>query len=207
MNRNEFLINYWKYYNVLEEDFIRIIRYIEILENNYATCSDEIIKQLQAVGSEFDNICKSVCGFNLSDRKTIKDYEDWIFRNIDDITSIEIIVKNTHNIKLKPFDGWTDSSQLFWWRAYNEVKHNRIENYEVGKFENLLNALGALYFMELYLVREVGRNTNDRDVPNSISKLFEIKNWETKDTVVGYDTYTMNNDDINELKEIFKMQI
>ncbi|NRT80063.1 hypothetical protein [Clostridium beijerinckii] len=105
------------------------------------------------------------------------------------------------------FDGGTDSSQLFWWRDYNEVKHNRIENYEVGKFENLLNSLGSLYFMELYLVRKIGRNTNDRDVPNSISKLFEIKNWETKDTVVGYDTYTMNNDDINELKEICKIQI
>jgi hypothetical protein len=203
MNRNEFLINYWKYYNALEDDFIRVIRYIEILEINYQTCSDEIIKQLQAVGSEFDNICKAICGFNLKDEKNIYDYANYIFGKISDITSIEISIKNTKGIKVKPFEGWNKlkAGKLFWWKAYNKVKHNRIDNYKLGNLRNLLNALGALYLMELYLVREVGRNTDDKDVPNSLSKLFEIKNWETKNTVVGYDEYMMTTDEASELIE------
>ena len=30
MNREEFLISYWKYYTILEDDFITLTRYVSI---------------------------------------------------------------------------------------------------------------------------------------------------------------------------------
>lgn len=60
MNRKEFLINYWQYYKVLEDDFINVTKYIKLSEDNYSTYSDEFVKQLQAIGSEFDVICKEI---------------------------------------------------------------------------------------------------------------------------------------------------
>lgn len=200
MTRDEFLLNYWNYYRVLEEDFLSITRYIEICEENNQTRSNEIIKQIQAIGSEFDNICKEICGFNLSDRKNIKDYSDWIFKNIDNVRETIITVKNTRNTILQPFENWDENkpSSLFWWEAYNQIKHNRIDNFKKGNFKNLINSLAALYFMEMFLAKKIGDNTGEKDVPNSASKLFEIKSWQTKSKVVGEGMYLASKNTLDE---------
>lgn len=204
MNREEFLINYWRYYNILEEDFIKLTRCVRICETNYKTCSDEIIKQFLSVTSEFENICKEVCEFKDSDEhKNIND----IFNKIENIQSVEIIVKHTNDLRIKPFKEWNKSKpwELFWWKGYNEVKHNRLEKYESGNLRNLLNSLAALYFMELYLVREIGIKTEDIDVPNSISRLFEVVDFKTKDTVIGYEQYSMTDGDVAEIIDGLKL--
>lgn len=183
MNREDFLINYWRYYNILEDDFIRLTRYVRICESNYNTCSDEIIKQFLSVASEFENVAKVFCGFNLSYRGTkINHVCNELFIRIEDIQSVEIAVKRTKNLSIKPFSEWNKSraGDLFWWKAYNEVKHNRLENYDSGNLRNLLNSLGALYFMELYLIKEIGTKSNSIDIPNNSSSLFEIVGFETR---------------------------
>uniref|UniRef100_UPI00321AA042 hypothetical protein n=1 Tax=Bacteroides fragilis TaxID=817 RepID=UPI00321AA042 len=182
MSRNEFLINYWDYYCVLEEDFIDITRYIQLRVVNFNTCSDEIIKQLQAVGSEFDNICKVVCGFSMEQRKTIADYQRWLLNNIKDITAVEIKLISADNIVLRPFEDWDkiNPSDLPWWKAYNSVKHNRIDNYEKGNFKNLLNAIAAVYYLEMYMFRRIADETSEMDIPNRMSSVFEIIGWKTR---------------------------
>ncbi|MBQ8999102.1 MAG: hypothetical protein IJ086_10520 [Clostridium sp.] len=208
MNREEFLINYWRYYNILEEDFIKLTRCVRICETNYKTCSDEIIKQFLSVTSEFENICKEVCEFKDSDEhKNINDICNKIFNKIENIQSVEIIVKHTNDLRIKPFKEWNKSKpwELFWWKGYNEVKHNRLEKYESGNLRNLLNSLAALYFMELYLVREIGIKTEDIDVPNSISRLFEVVDFKTKDTVIGYEQYSMTDGDVAEIIDGLKL--
>ena len=103
MNREEFLISYWKYYTILEDDFITLTRYVSIDEHNYKTYSDEIMKQILSVVSEFENICKVICEFKGSQRITIKNIAECIFDKIEDIKSVEIVVKHTKDIKLNPF--------------------------------------------------------------------------------------------------------
>ena len=202
MDREDFLINYWRYYNILEEDFIELTKYVRICEINYNTCSDEIIKQFLSVTSEFENICKVICGFSTSDKsKTIVHICNKVFDKIEDIKSIEIEVKGTEDLSIKPFESWDKNKpgQLFWWKGYNNVKHNRLEHYEDGNLKNLLNSLGALYFMELYLVREIGSSTNTKDVPNSVSKLFYVVDFPTRDSVISYELYEITKDDIERM--------
>lgn len=178
MNRDEFINIYWNYYLMLEKDFINITKYVKIKKCNYETCSDEIIKLIEVIGSECDLIFKKICNIGLNSRKgKINEYSK-ILNFYPEIVNEKIKVKYT-DIILEPFKGWNKKEpwKLFWWKAYNEVKHNREENYKNGNFCNLLNSLSALFLLEMYFCREIGRKNYEIDVPNIKSKLFNITNW------------------------------
>lgn len=180
MTREEFLINYWEYYKMLENDFLNVCRYIKILPINYKTCSDEIIKLLQTVSSEFEIICKLVCGFKGNSNKKIYDYLSYFYSNIRNFDKTRIKIKIAKNITLKPLKTIMNNNNqmsLEWWKSYNNIKHNRLENYEEGNFLNLLKALAALYFLEIYYIKLLGNQNNELDIPNEESKLFQIVGW------------------------------
>ena len=85
-------------------------------------------------------------------------------------------------MKIKPLNNWNkkETANLFWWKGYNKVKHSRTENFEKGNFENLLNALGALYLLEKLLLRKISFITKQMDVPDTKSNLFYITGWKVK---------------------------
>ncbi|HIR97854.1 MAG TPA: hypothetical protein IAD39_08295, partial [Candidatus Merdisoma faecalis] len=82
---------------------------------------------------------------------------------------------------------------------YNDVKHHRAEQYKEANLKNVLNALAGLYILENYLVKYIGDMANDIDVPNDISHLFEMVDWETRDEVLGHEMYNINEDDVSRL--------
>jgi hypothetical protein len=191
-NRNEFICDYWKYYCVLENEFIELIKYIDLRKSNFGTTSDTIIKQLQSVCSEFEIICKEFSDINMNEKNVnITDYYDGIIQNskdilkesnIDNIQDVHIIVKNTKNMIISPFENWKEKEpwELFWWKNYNKIKHSRTINYNLGNFESLLNALSALYVMEMLTLKKIFKETGEMDIPDVESKMFYIKNWKTK---------------------------
>lgn len=197
MNRKEFINIYWNYYLMLEKDFINITKYVALKECNYCTCSDEIIKLIEVIGSECDLIFKKICGIKLNSRSgNIKAYSD-ILNTYPEIINEKIEVKHT-NIILKPFKGWNKIMpwELFWWKIYNEVKHNREENYDKGNFYILLNSLSALYLLEMYFCRKIGRENYEIDVPNIKSKLYNIINWKVnpkKKSILVKESFDVNN--------------
>ena len=76
-----------------------------------------------------------------------------------------------------------------------------IANYTKGNLKVLLYSLAALYILELYVVKYIGDKTKDIDVPNDISKLFKICNWETQDHVIAFETYEVRE---SEIEDMFK---
>ena len=136
----------------------------------------------ESIGSECDLMLKKICNYKLSKRANMQDYVQ-ILDKYPKIVNEEIIIKK-ENIVLHPFQGWNKDSpsKLFWWTAYNKIKHNREENYKLGNFGNLLNILAALYFLEMYFCRGIGRKTNNIDVPYEKSKIFIINNWNINPT-------------------------
>lgn len=191
-NRKEFICNYWKYYCILEEEFVELIKYIDLRESNFNTTSNIIIKQLQSVCSEFEIICKEFADIDMKDKKAnIRDYCQGIIENtkfileelkIDRIQDLHINIRKTRNMVIYPFREWKEESpwELFWWKNYNNVKHSRTVNYESGNFESLLNALGALYFLERLLVRKIYYRTREMDIPDSQSAVFYIEHFGLK---------------------------
>lgn len=179
MNRDKFISIYWNYYLMLENDFLNITKYVKLEKCNYSTCSDEIIKLIEVICSECDLIFKKICNIDLNDRYANMTNYSEILKIYPQIVNEKIEVQHS-NIVLQPFEYWNlkKPGKLFWWKKYNKIKHNREENYKKGNFFVLLNSLAALYFLEMYLCRKIGREMYDIDVPNTKSKLFNIINWE-----------------------------
>lgn len=178
MTRDEFENSCWRYYKLLEKSFVEILVYVELDVRNYNTFSYEFVRQLQSIGAEVDSVMKVICAFSSSERKTTKDYYPIIIEKYVDIKIREILVRD---IKINPFEKWekTDATKsLFWYRAYNEIKHGRTGGFTQANLKNTLYALAALYLLEMYYFREIAK-PNEPDAPRDGSEIFEICNWET----------------------------
>lgn len=185
MNREDFLLKYWQYYMALENDFIKTNRYVQLDTNNYETFSIEFTKQYQAICSEIDVVCKEICNF-YGDTTSGKfpQYTSTILTNYADITRKTINVGLNSRIKLVPFKDWEKDPNYKspkWWSDYNSVKHSRHINFKNANLKNVLSSLSGLYILEKYLLKDICQKTsNDYDIPDRDSEIFEIAGWETK---------------------------
>ena len=172
MTEKEFFEIYWRYYLLLEKDFLSTKRYLEIDEYNGKTYSTEYSKQYQAIGSEIDVFCKEFCKEIDSnfDGDKIQHYCKTITDKFTDFTATKIYVKDWGK-EICPWNDWiykvqtnkkgiqkVSSNNPKWWTLYNKVKHqrttkltsyNNIPFYKYANQENIINALGALYILEM----------------------------------------------------------
>lgn len=173
MLKQEFLDNIWKYYLILEQDFINTFRYVGFSNDNSSTYSPEYIKQLLAIGSEVDVVCKQLCTIisPASKAEDINDYRN-ILKNTD-LLDIKAICTED-NSELNSWISWKDDKNPQWWKDYNTLKHHRVENnnYKLGNLENVKNALSGLYILCRFLFSKI-----DRTEPQPHSSLFRIDGW------------------------------
>lgn len=203
MNRTDFINIFWSRYMMIERDFIHLSEYVKIDERNYNTFSNEILKQILLVSVEFENLLHQMAMELGVASGTMANHKTMLFDTLhwDSIVNQKVKVLNT-SIELEPYKEWSQIGHgVFWWSAYGELKHNMIANYTKGSFKVLLYSLVALYILELYVVKYIGDKTADIDVPNDISKLFEICNWETQDHVYAFETYGIRE---SEIEDMFK---
>ena len=216
MNRDEFCRLHWMYYLALERDFLGVERYISFdFGDNYLydshevkdfgnskTFSNEFIKQYQAICSEVDVILKGICKeLEGVDADTMPKYTNVVLEHWSDLPEQKV---KMYDIELQPFKNWASESQSQyrspdWWSSYNQVKHERLGNFKKANLKNVANALAGLYILESYFVRFIGNRDDVEDVPNDVSKLFELVNFQTNDIVVGYETYLTKPKDIQAL--------
>lgn len=189
----KFSQRYWNYYLVLEKELKEIVEFVSLRKENLETSSNRITSLLLNVGAEFDFLCKQVCGFSPDSRKNIADYAKTLLKQNKDLQKTEITVLDSE-LSISPFKNWDKrhASDLFWWEAYTAVKHNRIDNATKGSLENLVNAMGALYYLEMYYIKKLADKEDNPeviDVPISRSEFFKIKGWVTRYMCIGYNTY------------------
>ena len=199
--RNEFLQRYWKYYFMLEKDFLGTEQYLAIDELNFRAYSNEYIKQYQAICSEIDVVAKPYCKELNSNFKGNK-----IYAYCKCITDIYLDFANRRvnlqerEISIFPWKNWSYTTELQsngkekvisnnpdWWQTYNKIKHNRttvsnemqLPYYKLANQKNVLHSLAALFQLELYYFRTLQQTyfPTDTDMPDSPSKLFTIEDW------------------------------
>lgn len=133
MTRKAFLRDFWRYYIHLEKRFAGSLDYVELDECNYGTFSNYYASLLQSIGAEIDHFMKVYCGYPVSERHIIDDYASSILPDEEfNITEQKVLVVGT-DIVISPFKDWNSkcaAKSLFWWDAYNNVKHNRSENFK-----------------------------------------------------------------------------
>ena len=167
---------------------------------NSMTFSNEYIKQYQTICSEIDVVMKSICNeLGNSSADNIKGYTPVILSKWSNITQQKVKIRD---IELQPFMNWKDEPNYKspdWWKPYNKVKHERIDYYKMANLKNVLNSLAGLFILENYFIKYIGDRDNDMDVPNDISKMFKMINFDTREEVVGKNSYVTSDGDIADL--------
>lgn len=182
MTFDEYRINYWRMFLVLEKELIEALDYVELNTSNYATTSIVFSKLLLSVGSEIDNVFRECLG--VSGRTNIEDYYNFIINKYPAMVNQQVNVKDT-TISLKPYYGWNGSQpaqSLIFWQKYNELKHDRVLNAQNASLENVLNAMAGLFIIEMYRFDDIYRTQVDTfaNMPELESKLFVLCSWEQK---------------------------
>ena len=180
MNTQDIKIDYWNYYLMLENKFLNTLNYVELSPKNYSTYSNEYAHLIQTIGAELDNCFKGYCGFAPHEIKTITDYANLVINKWPEITKQAVKIGRN---RIVPFDGWNCAKakqSLFWWEAFDKIKHSRVANFENASQKNTLYILAGLYMLEMKWFKEEADNNNEVDIMFETSRIFTLENWETR---------------------------
>lgn len=198
MNLNNFIKHCWKFYRALEDDFMKISRYVTLEESNKDCHSIEFSKQYQSICSEIDVVCKLYCELIDPNGKygNIFGYAYKILDSNPSIVNAEVVCDN---FTLKPWEEWKCDPEDYkngknpnnispkWWKLYNKVKHERLREDDFGKpyyrqanLMNTINSLAALYVLEMNMFKKIAMLEDDFVTkPSDESVIFTYKDWET----------------------------
>lgn len=149
---------HWNYLLALDRDMEAVSRYIEFATPNLGVYSIELAHLLFAAASEVDVLAKLVCKQNApSERpRNIDDYKPIILRAFPDLPTTAAYVPR-YGMSFAPWDNWSGTTNPDWWRAYNNVKHERDRHFQEATLKNALNAIGGLMILTFhYYTRAFG---------------------------------------------------
>lgn len=147
--------------------FIDTLSYIEMNYKNFSSFSDNYALLIQSIGAELDAAFKIYCNYKTSERRNIQDYINAIeYEESNAVQKYTVnhrfrnqkIIALAYNVHIQPFRGWNIQSpvqSLKWWRAFNKLKYNRFENRKLVNQGNAVNILGALYFLEMKMLKRL----------------------------------------------------
>jgi hypothetical protein len=143
---------HWNYFLALENDVVRLARFIEFREDNFSTYSIEIARLIMAAAAEVDVVAKWVCKKLAPDSRprNINGYASVILQAADPKLPALTILIPRYGLTLKPWISWTPEKPPLWWTAYNKVKHHRDTGFKEANLRNALNAVSALFSLTIY---------------------------------------------------------
>lgn len=152
---------YFDYYLELENDFFDTESYVTIEEDNYKTYSIQYTKLYLSICGEIDCILKELCrnidSTNIAN--SINSYYPIVTKSFENFKQEGVYFKK-EKIELYPWEEWKEELSPKWWKYYNKIKHQRLDEepdtntpyYKFANLENVLNALAALYIVEQYYI-------------------------------------------------------
>jgi hypothetical protein len=147
----------WRYFLSLERDFIQTLDFVELVPTNACTYSNQYAKLILLLGSEIDVVAKLLCTAVAPSKPAgnILEYQAIITGAFPGMHSMEIRVVQDQS-KHYPWAAWDSAKPQYpqWWRAYNEVKHQRDTYFNKANQANVLQALCGLLVLLLYHYRE-----------------------------------------------------
>lgn len=175
-------IIHWNYFIALENDISQFSRFLEIAESNFSSYSIELGRILFAASSEVDVVAKKYCKIleHNCPADNIGNYKTIITKYHPDFNSIKVHLPR-FGLTLTPWNKWRTDTQPLWWRAYTKVKYERHEHFAEANLKNALNAVAALYVLQIFLYRKEAES--GKLSPNP--QLFLIGEPFTFDTTIG----------------------
>ncbi len=126
------------------DDFERLFEFIEPHTSNENVFSHRIYELLLRTCTEIESCCK---GLLIANRHSAKDMSD--YKKIEQATHLSGYSVRYSNwfpshYFVQPFASWATGGSLSWYKAYNDVKHNRWQNFLLANLKNLLDAISGL---------------------------------------------------------------
>lgn len=148
---------HWNLFLALEDDLAIISRFIELSKDNEDVYSVELSRLLFSAASEVDVVAKQLC-LKFGSSKTTKginNYRKIIVSNIPNISEC-IITLPRFGLTFQPWKSWANvnSENPYWWKSYNDVKHQRDKFFDKANLKNALNSVAALFILLLFYYRE-----------------------------------------------------
>ena len=97
MTFDEYRMNYWRMFLILEKELLEALDYVELDVSNYNTTSIKFSKLLLSIGAEVDNVFRECSG--LYGRSSIEYYYKSIIKKYPSIVNQQIKVKDTSKQK------------------------------------------------------------------------------------------------------------
>lgn len=150
---------HWHYFLLLEDDLVKISRFIEMNEDNYDVYSIELAKLFLSICSEVDVVAKLLC--NEADAVLFKTTKGSRNPNIETYRTV-LHVKFPHfhkanvkipfyNLSFVPWGCFKENRSPEWWSEYNDVKHKRNINFKKANLKNVLLSMSGLMVLLVYL--------------------------------------------------------
>jgi hypothetical protein len=148
-------LHYWQYFVALEADLAATARFVEPAQANMACYSIEFSRLLLGAGSEIDVLCKVLCqDYGLAVSPVNMDgYRSAITGRFSCFTKLEVQIPRYTLVRL-PWQQWDQGNNPVWWRAYNEVKHERHNRFANANLQNALDAVAGLFVLVSYVCQK-----------------------------------------------------
>jgi hypothetical protein len=148
------ILLHWNYFIALEEDLVRLSRFVELALGNFATYSIEISRLLLTSCSEVDIVLKQQCAAVETGARAenIDDYRNVLTARLPDIMMTSVALPR-FGLEFTPWASWEKSTNPYWWCDHNKVKHERDKYYPRANLGNALNSIAALLVALVFYYR------------------------------------------------------
>src|SRR5262249_43996903 len=90
--------------------------------------------------------------------------------------------------RIQPFSDWAPKNSPFWWKAFTDLKHDRMTNFKKASLRNTIYALAAVFIIVSIMNEDLFCNGS---VSAEIYNLFSIQYWNrTGSVMTGIPRYT-----------------
>lgn len=185
---------FWPIYKQLESEFEELSLYIHIDKKQLSTYSIKIADLILRTVSECENLSKELCKKNsikfLDKNKKIRtfvNFHEYLERLDDKYRINKKIVTFEYKNAEENFDtgrmpfkkieikiGKKNKSSWSWYDAYNSIKHDRIKNYRKANLMNLIDAMAALFLLNVYYKNEQFYEEKPEKAINKINSFSDI---------------------------------
>lgn len=120
---------------------------VEPNDANLSVYSHRLYELLLRISTEFEANCKGILlANNYQSRKSSLTIEDYFKINkATHLAEYTICINLWQGDHIwKPFEEWNEGHSLSWYKAYNEVKHDRYSKFSNANLNNVMQAISAL---------------------------------------------------------------
>lgn len=162
-------------FEILCSDFRRLTEYVEPTDANLKTFSHRLYELLLRACTDFESVCKeelvatgyarAQADMNINDYKTLEGK-----LQLEQL-HVGVLIWRPAPAYLRPFAGWsTASPPLAWYKAYNNVKHNRNLHFVEANLDQVRHSLAGLFAIlaELNVVNKDQFGFQERDAPGGL---------------------------------------